>query len=78
MLVVGPYFFKGGSIMTEFFVGFLICTVIALTVAITVGLIYIRNLEAEIKELRDENDKLKIEFTPTDKPDYEKILAQLK
>lgn len=45
--------------MTEFFVGFLICTVIALTVAITVGLIYIRNLEAEIKELRDENDKLK-------------------
>ena len=26
----------------------------------------------------DENDKLKIEFTPTDKPDYEKILAQLK
>lgn len=45
--------------MTEFFVGFLICTVIALIVAIVVGLIYIRNLESEIKELREENDKLK-------------------
>lgn len=59
MFVVGPYFFKGGSIVTEFFVGFLICTVIALIVAIVVGLIYIRNLESEIKELREENDKLK-------------------
>ena len=26
----------------------------------------------------DEKDKLKIEFTPTEKPDYEKILVQLK
>ncbi len=26
----------------------------------------------------DENDKLKIEFTPTEKPDYEMILAKLK
>ena len=26
----------------------------------------------------DENDKLKIEFTPTEKPDYEKVLAKLK
>lgn len=45
--------------MTEFFVGFLICTVIALIVAIVVGLIYIRNLEAKIDKLEIENDQLK-------------------